>query len=148
MRLRRVVTARRSGRIGRSAGRARNQEHRGGPQGGFQARRCRGRADRGGEIGPGTEREQFDAAEEQCRVAPKQAGKYSKHCRYVAVFDWDAMFIFSFPSAQTNRPVRGLYFDESGRTGGMTFRRLLFAFVVRALRRTKALQLGRGQEDP
>ncbi|RAK77518.1 uncharacterized protein BO72DRAFT_496185 [Aspergillus fijiensis CBS 313.89] len=78
----------------------------------------------------------------------KQARKYSEHCRHVAIFGWYAMFALSFPLPQTNRPVRGLYFDESGRTGGMTFRRLLFALVVRTLKRTEALQLGRGREGP
>ncbi|KAF9882550.1 hypothetical protein FE257_007285, partial [Aspergillus nanangensis] len=57
----------------------------------------------------------------------KQAQKYSRHCPYVAVFDWSAMFIFSF-LPQSSKPVRGFYFDESGHTEGMTFRRLLFAF--------------------
>ncbi|RAK88471.1 hypothetical protein BO79DRAFT_173240 [Aspergillus costaricaensis CBS 115574] len=63
----------------------------------------------------------------------KQAHKYSEHCPYVAIFDYSAMFLFSF-LWQTTKPVRGFYFDESGRTSGMTFRRLLFAFVVRALK--------------
>lgn len=42
------------------------------------------------------------------------------------------MFLFSF-LWQTTKPVRGFYFDESGLISGMAFRRLLFAFVVRAL---------------
>ncbi|OJJ70271.1 hypothetical protein ASPBRDRAFT_31185 [Aspergillus brasiliensis CBS 101740] len=63
----------------------------------------------------------------------KQAQKYSEHCPYVAIFDYNAMFIFSF-LRQSTKPVRGFYFDESGRTSGMNFRRLLFAFVSRALK--------------
>ncbi|GLA33127.1 hypothetical protein M752DRAFT_253262 [Aspergillus phoenicis ATCC 13157] len=63
----------------------------------------------------------------------KQAYKYSKYCPYVAIFDYNAMFIFSFLQ-QSTKPVRGFYFDEHGRTSGMTFRRLLFAFVVRSLK--------------
>lgn len=73
----------------------------------------------------------------------KQAQKYSRHCPYVAVFDWGAMFIFSF-LPQSHKPVRGFYFDEYGRTEGMTFRRLLFAFVVRPLRNNEATRLHRG----
>ncbi|PYH90242.1 hypothetical protein BO71DRAFT_463017 [Aspergillus ellipticus CBS 707.79] len=63
----------------------------------------------------------------------KQAHKYSQYCPYVAIFDYNAMFIFSF-LPQSTKPVRGFYFDENGRASGMTFRRLLFAFVVRSLR--------------
>ncbi|GKZ25476.1 hypothetical protein AbraIFM66951_001016 [Aspergillus brasiliensis] len=63
----------------------------------------------------------------------KQAQKYSEHCPYVAIFDYNAMFIFSF-LRQSTKPVRGFYFDESGRTSGMNFRRLLFAFAGRALK--------------
>lgn len=74
----------------------------------------------------------------------KQAQKYSRHCPYVAVFDWSAMFIFSF-LPQSHKPVRGFYFDEYGRTEGMTFRRLLFAFVIRPLRKYEATHLHRGQ---
>lgn len=73
----------------------------------------------------------------------KQAQKYSRHCLYVAVFDWGAMFIFSF-LPQSHKPVRGIYFDEYGRTEGMTFCRLLFAFVVRPLRNHEATRLHRG----
>ncbi|KAI9034755.1 uncharacterized protein KD926_005704 [Aspergillus affinis] len=51
----------------------------------------------------------------------KQARKYSKSCPCVAVFNWNAMFIFSF-IRQAQVPVRGIYFDETGRTGDMTFR--------------------------
>ncbi|GKZ37152.1 hypothetical protein AbraIFM66950_008575 [Aspergillus brasiliensis] len=67
----------------------------------------------------------------------KQAYKYSKYCPYVAIFDYNAMFIFSFLQ-QSTKPVRGFYFDEHGRTSGMTFRRLLFAFVVRSLKSYEA----------
>ncbi|PYI00337.1 hypothetical protein BO78DRAFT_402119 [Aspergillus sclerotiicarbonarius CBS 121057] len=63
----------------------------------------------------------------------KQAHKYSEYCPYVAIFDYNAMFIFSF-LRQSTKPVRGFYFDEYGRTSGMTFRRLLFAFVARSLK--------------
>ncbi|KAL4888049.1 hypothetical protein BDV59DRAFT_189429 [Aspergillus ambiguus] len=73
----------------------------------------------------------------------KQAQKYSRHCPYVAVFDWSAMFIFSF-LPRSPKPVRGFYFDENGRTEGMTFRRLLFAFVARPLRNYEATRLQRG----
>ncbi|KAJ5105709.1 hypothetical protein NUU61_003056 [Penicillium alfredii] len=73
----------------------------------------------------------------------KQARKYARNCPYVAVFDWNAMFIFSFiPRSQ--KPVRGLYFDENGRTGDMTFRRLLFAFVIRPLKKYEATRLRGG----
>ncbi|OJD24534.1 hypothetical protein ACJ73_04106 [Blastomyces percursus] len=67
----------------------------------------------------------------------KQAGKYSEQCASVAVFDWNAMFIFKYLHEQSTigGAVRGTYFDESGSTKGMTFRRLLFAFVARALKR-------------
>ncbi|GIK01885.1 hypothetical protein Aspvir_005926 [Aspergillus viridinutans] len=73
----------------------------------------------------------------------KQARKYADHCPYVALFDWNAMFLFSF-LPQTPQPVRGIYFDERGRTGGTTFRRLLFAFGVRSLKNYEATRLRRG----
>lgn len=58
----------------------------------------------------------------------KQAGKYSNHCADIAVFDWNAMFIFNYIHDQSGRggTVRGMYFDEFGPTKGMIFRRLLF----------------------
>lgn len=54
-------------------------------------------------------------------------------CGSVTVFDWNcnAMFIFDYHKANDDRAVRGTYFDESRRIKGMTFRRLLFAFVTR-----------------
>ncbi|PWY65431.1 hypothetical protein BO83DRAFT_119327 [Aspergillus eucalypticola CBS 122712] len=61
----------------------------------------------------------------------KQAQKYSDHCLYTAIFDYSAIFLFSF-LWQTMKPVHGFYFDECGCTSGMTFCCLLFAFVVRA----------------
>ncbi|KAI9932343.1 hypothetical protein ASPWEDRAFT_39767 [Aspergillus wentii DTO 134E9] len=66
----------------------------------------------------------------------KQAAKYAAYCSYVAVFDWNAIFIFNFTyfKDQTrDQGVRGIHFNESGQTRGMTFRRLLFAFVARPL---------------
>ncbi|OJJ82947.1 uncharacterized protein ASPGLDRAFT_48272 [Aspergillus glaucus CBS 516.65] len=45
------------------------------------------------------------------------------------------MFIFDYHKANDDRTVRGTYFDEYRRTKGMTFRRLLFAFVTRKLYR-------------
>lgn len=67
----------------------------------------------------------------------KQAGKYATICDDVAVFDWNAMFIFNYVDSNSTEdgPVRGTYFDESGDSHGMTFSRLLFAFVARALNR-------------
>ncbi|KAL3456550.1 hypothetical protein BJX64DRAFT_281303 [Aspergillus heterothallicus] len=63
----------------------------------------------------------------------KQAAKYREFSPYVAIFDWNAMFLFSFHSG-TEQPPQGLYFDDRGNTDGMTFCRLLFAFVSRPLR--------------
>ncbi|EEH34439.1 hypothetical protein PAAG_05488 [Paracoccidioides lutzii Pb01] len=82
----------------------------------------------------------FTLLEENAVWLSKQAGKYSEHCASVAVFDWTAMFIFNYLHEQSTRggAVRGTYFDESGPTKGMTFRRLLFAFVARALKRYEA----------
>ncbi|PYH88129.1 hypothetical protein BO71DRAFT_489002 [Aspergillus ellipticus CBS 707.79] len=67
----------------------------------------------------------------------KQVGKYDIGCSDVAVFDWNAMFIFSYTQqhSSSDGPVKGTFFSESGQTKGMTFRRLLFAFVARPLKR-------------
>ncbi|KAJ5584625.1 uncharacterized protein N7459_004425 [Penicillium hispanicum] len=73
----------------------------------------------------------------------KQAQKYAEHCPAVAIFDGKAMFLFDFHlymrSTRRDEAVRGIYFDES-RTNPqqMNFRRLLFAFVARALSRYQA----------
>ncbi|KAK2796996.1 hypothetical protein FQN50_009365 [Emmonsiellopsis sp. PD_5] len=85
----------------------------------------------------------FTLLEENAVWLSKQAGKYSEHCASVAVFDWNAMFIFNYLHEQSTRggAVRGTYFDESGSTKGMTFRRLLFAFVARALKRHEAVSM-------
>lgn len=72
----------------------------------------------------------------------KQAGKYSKFCDDVAVFDWNAMFIFNYVFHRARGgPIRGTYFDEFGHTKGMTFRRLLFAFLARTLKRYEAINM-------
>ncbi|KAJ9259632.1 hypothetical protein DTO271D3_6331 [Paecilomyces variotii] len=68
----------------------------------------------------------------------KQAAKYSADCTDVALFDWNSMFIFNYiyqRSTIKDGHVKGTFFRESGRSQGMTFRRLLFAFVARALKR-------------
>ncbi|PGH36239.1 hypothetical protein GX50_00924 [[Emmonsia] crescens] len=85
----------------------------------------------------------FTLLKENAVWLSKQAGKYSEHCSSVAVFDWNAMFIFNYLHEQSTRggAVRGTYFDESGPTKDMTFRRLLFAFVARALKRYEAVSL-------
>ncbi|PYH35281.1 uncharacterized protein BO87DRAFT_395929 [Aspergillus neoniger CBS 115656] len=63
----------------------------------------------------------------------KQAHKYLEHCPYVAIFNYSTIFLFSF-LWQTTKPVCRFYFNKSRRTSGMTFRRLLFAFVVCVLK--------------
>lgn len=85
----------------------------------------------------------FTLLEENAVWLSKQAGKYSEQCASVAVFDWNAMFIFNYLHEQSTigGAVRGTYFDESGSTKGMTFRRLLFAFVVRVLKRYEAVSM-------
>ncbi|KAL1886495.1 hypothetical protein Plec18167_000426 [Paecilomyces lecythidis] len=69
----------------------------------------------------------------------KQATKYSQKCVDVALFDWTSMFIFDFAdrlSTTEEGEVKGTYFSEDRRTRkGMTFRRQLFAFLARALKR-------------
>ena len=69
----------------------------------------------------------------------KQASKYSGSCSDVAVFDYNAIFAFNFTVAKSSQggPVKGTYFDEGSRSGGMTFRLFLFAFVMRPLIRYK-----------
>lgn len=76
----------------------------------------------------------------------KQAKKYSRACKDVAIFDWNSMFIFGFHGVREHsrerRLVRGIYFDESGpiaRKENITFRLMLLGFLVRALRRHQAL---------
>ncbi|QSS56002.1 hypothetical protein I7I53_04047 [Histoplasma capsulatum var. duboisii H88] len=85
----------------------------------------------------------FTLLKENAVWLSKQAGKYSGHCASVAVFDWTALFIFNYLHEKSTRggPVRGTYFDESGPTKGMTFHRLLFAFVARALKRYEAVHM-------
>ncbi|OXV06471.1 hypothetical protein Egran_05757 [Elaphomyces granulatus] len=70
----------------------------------------------------------------------KQARKYSGSCKDIAVFDWNAMFIFDFYGIREDhlvpKPVKGIYFDESDAVSeGATFRLILFGFLVRALQR-------------
>lgn len=70
----------------------------------------------------------------------KQARKYSGSCKDIAIFDWNAMFIFNFCGIREDRlvpkPVKGIYFDESDAVSeGATFRLILFGFLVRALQR-------------
>ncbi|KAL2373227.1 hypothetical protein BDBG_07812 [Blastomyces gilchristii SLH14081] len=85
----------------------------------------------------------FTLLEKNAVWLSKQAGKYSQQCASVAVFDWNAMFIFNYLHEQSTigGAVRGTYFDESGSTKDMTFRRLLFAFVARALKRYEAVSM-------
>jgi hypothetical protein len=79
-------------------------------------------------------------------VLSKQAAKYWANCPHVALFDYNSMFLFDF-----NNPVRfrhhgrtelipkGCWFAEPDykhrpfSTKQLTFRRLLWAFVARAL---------------
>ncbi|KAJ5584224.1 uncharacterized protein N7459_004024 [Penicillium hispanicum] len=72
----------------------------------------------------------------------KQAAKYAEDCSDVAIFDGMAMFIFNYVYAKSEPHisrrqdwVRGTYFDEGGRGNQTTFRRVLFGFVARALKR-------------
>jgi hypothetical protein len=70
----------------------------------------------------------------------KQAIKYSKECstKHVAIFDWDAMFIFDFSAmnegADHPKFARGTIFEERTSQPGVTFRLLLLGFLVRAMK--------------
>ncbi|KAJ5640503.1 hypothetical protein N7528_000128 [Penicillium herquei] len=64
-------------------------------------------------------------------VLSKQAAKYGGKCKHVAIFDWSAMFIFDFTYGRDK--TKGVFFRESTASNGMNFRRLLLAFVLRAL---------------
>lgn len=73
----------------------------------------------------------------------KQARKYciAVGTPDVAIFDWNAMFIFDFSYMRENLQVpefaRGYFFAESPQNvgGGYTFRLFLLGFLIRALRR-------------
>ncbi|KAJ5732703.1 hypothetical protein N7493_004184 [Penicillium malachiteum] len=64
-------------------------------------------------------------------VLSKQAAKYGRACKHVAMFDWSAMFIFDFSYGRDR--TKGVFFRESATSNGMNFRRLLLAFMLRAL---------------
>ncbi|KAL1853031.1 hypothetical protein Plec18170_005613 [Paecilomyces lecythidis] len=76
----------------------------------------------------------------------KQARKYADTCDNIAVFDWNAMFIFDFSDVQEDsrvpRLVKGIYFDESNATtrreGDGTFRLVLLGFLMRAFLRVRS----------
>lgn len=63
----------------------------------------------------------------------------------VALFDWDAMFIFDFHDMNEDalNPVlaRGIWFTEAGKdhSQGQTFRMALYGFLIRALRRHQVI---------
>ncbi|CAN6674726.1 hypothetical protein TRVA0_062S00496 [Trichomonascus vanleenenianus] len=65
----------------------------------------------------------------------RQVGKYAQDCENIVVFDWDAMLLFDFGSVPLDGTLRVNYFEESEEEElrGMTYRRLLFAFLARAL---------------
>lgn len=73
----------------------------------------------------------------------KQARKYSENVKVpdVAIFDWNAMFIFDFNGMNENaqNPVlaSGIWFTESNSSAGQgeTFRTILLGFLIRTLRR-------------
>ena len=76
----------------------------------------------------------------------KQAKKYSSlGIPDVALFDWDAMFIFDFHDMNEDalNPVlaRGIWFTEAGKdhSQGQTFRMALYGFLIRALRRHQVI---------
>lgn len=81
--------------------------------------------------------------EKNAILLSKQARKYSRNCPYVALFDWNAMFLFTFLPERAPNPLRGFYFDEGHGARDMTFRRLLFAFVARSLKQVEATRLSR-----
>jgi hypothetical protein len=74
----------------------------------------------------------------------KQALKYFSECSTpdVAIFDWDAMFIFNFAGMNEKKGTptfaKGSFFaEQSDKTQSHTFRLLLLGFLVRALQRKK-----------
>ena len=74
------------------------------------------------------------------RTISKQTRKYFDQtgCRDVAVFDWNAMFIFDFSTFNegANQLVGGTWFQEDSRLPShQTFRMLLFGMLCRALGR-------------
>lgn len=68
----------------------------------------------------------------------KQVTKYAENCHFVGLFSWKTMVLFNYKLYNTSQirdeAVRGFVFQESGPIRGMTFRRLLFAFVARAIK--------------
>ncbi|CAN6662477.1 hypothetical protein TRVA0_034S00606 [Trichomonascus vanleenenianus] len=65
----------------------------------------------------------------------KQAKKYSRYCKDIIFFDWNAMFIFNFNENTSRKAVvRGTYFKEDKRTRSVkNFRRIQLGVLVRRL---------------
>ena len=71
-------------------------------------------------------------------VVSKQAKKYSKICKDVAIFDWNCMMVYDFHDVEEQmpslKPARGIFFDEQA-SGNETFRLVLLGFLIRAMKR-------------
>lgn len=91
-----------------------------------------------------------DSGEETCLEdnavwLAKQSKKYSDNLETpdVAVFDWDAMFVFDFNGPE-KRIAYGTWFSESDQKGhpdpNFTFRSVLLGFLVQAMVRQKVIE--------
>lgn len=72
-------------------------------------------------------------------VVSKQAKKYARTCKDVAIFDWNCMMVYDFSDvdedASPPKPTRGIFFDEGTPANGQTFRLVLLGFLIRAINR-------------
>lgn len=73
----------------------------------------------------------------------RQAKKYSRTCKNIALFDLNSMVIFDFhgvdEDSRNPTPVKLVYVNESDTKEGVTLRLALLGFLVRGLQRHHAL---------
>ena len=88
-------------------------------------------------------------------ILTKQAGAYATRfgTKYVALFDWDSLFLWNFAALKFTSPRTGIHGNWAYGTwvdGRDRFRRVLLGFFLKAYleRKTKGSQYGNPSRDP